>query len=222
MCPALAIFARTPHRSAAKTRLAEQTSRSEAELLYEFSLRCTAEIGRELLECGWKVNWAVAEAGGENDEYWRQTGIAAVSSGSGELGSRLAFIYAWLLEQADVAMMIGSDSPQLPALRLQQAAELALQNRFVAGPAVDGGFYVFAGTEPIANDIWESVSYSRSDTLDQLCRLIEKDVVMLAPEADFDDLDSLAAVLSGMPEHPSAAQRQFRLRAEKMLAAADR
>ena len=222
MRPALAIFARTPQRSAAKTRLAGQTSRPQAEKLYELSLRCAAETGRELLGRGWQVSWAVAEAGAEEDAYWQFTGIAAASSGRGELGSRLAHTYARLLAQANVALMIGSDSPQLSPERLQQAAQLAWRSEFAAGPAADGGFYVFAGTRLLAASVWETVSYSRADTLAQLCRAIGRDVAMLGCEADFDDLDSLAAVVSGMPRQPSAAQRLFCVRAERMLAVAAR
>ena len=217
MTAALAIFARTPRRSAAKTRLAEQTSRRAAEELYELSLRCAAETGRQLQADGWQVGWAVAEATGAEDDYWRHTGLAAARSGRGGLGSRLASTYARLLGQAKVAVMIGSDSPQLSAGRLRQAARLAGQRDFVAGPAEDGGFYVFAGSRPLAPAVWESVSYSRPDTLEQLCRAVGGDVAMLGCEADFDDLDSLAAVVAAMPERPSAVQQAFCDRAARLI-----
>ncbi|MCY4325543.1 MAG: DUF2064 domain-containing protein [Betaproteobacteria bacterium] len=218
MQPALAIFARTPQRSAAKTRLAEQTCRTDAERLYELSLRCLAETGRALLAEGWQVTWAVAESGGEQDEYWQQTGIAAFSSGAGALGSRLAHTYARLLGDTAVAVMIGSDSPQLSVPRLQQAAQAAERSSLAAGPAADGGFYVFAGSRPIDAGVWEAVSYSQSDTLEQLCRAIGSEVAMLAPEPDFDDLDSLAEVVLQMPKPASATQQQFCQLAKRLLA----
>ncbi len=215
---ALAIFARTPQWSAPKTRLAADAGAAAASKLYGLALECAADLGRQLQESGWSVSWAVAEPGGYRDEFWRESGLPAVSSGRGGLGSRLASTYSRLLKRGEAALMIGSDSPQLSAERMQEAARKARELGLAAGPATDGGFYVFAGSLQLDPGVWRGVAYSRPDTLQSLLGQLPQPAALLKPEPDFDDLASLAAVVAAMPVAPTPAQEQFSREAGRILA----
>ena len=217
---AVAIFARTPGQSAAKTRLAAEIGAQAATNLYLRALACAAELGHELVRHGYSVSWAVAEAGCEDDQYWMQTGLPAFSSGTGGLGERLAHVYNRLLASSRIAVLIGSDTPQLPAARVLTAVQAAAVYDYAAGPATDGGFYVFAGTRPVAKELWTQVTYSVATTLAELVKVLRKQPAMLPPETDLDNVQSLISIIASSSNRESAAWLNFVQEANETLAIA--
>ncbi|MBF2734812.1 MAG: DUF2064 domain-containing protein [Betaproteobacteria bacterium AqS2] len=205
---AAAIFVRTPGLSASKTRLAAEVGGETAARLYGLALACAKELAAGLAAEGVAVFWAVAEADGVDDPVWRATGLPSVHSGGGDLGACLARVYGRLRAEADAAILLGSDSPQLTAADLRPAWAADAPD-FVAGPAADGGFYLFAGRRDVPAEIWREVEYSAPTTLAQLEEKLAAPVARLGVQPDFDDLASLRAVRASMPAAPSAAQAAF-------------
>lgn len=213
----LAIFARTPGKSIPKGRLAAQMPNADVSKLYELSLAACTELAHELMAVGVKVCWAVAEQDCVDDEYWCATGLPAVYSGFGTLGSRLSHVYETLLSQADVAVMMGSDSPQLRVKNIELAWQASLEKLPVVGPSNDGGFYLFAGAQAVPAERWEQVEYSTTTTLAQLKEAMSINPLHLETQPDFDDVPSLAEVVAAMPQNPLAAQAAFISKATELL-----
>ena len=210
MKAAAAIFVRTPGLSRVKTRLAKQVGDDLASRAYELSLACYRDLADRMAAEGVDVVWAVAEPEGLDAPIWRGTGHDTMLSGEGGgLGECLDNVYHRLRERADRAILLGSDSPQLVMDDLRKAWTPINGDDLMAGPATDGGFYLFAGSSDIPAGVWTGVEYSASTTLGQLEGALDRPVMRLATLTDFDDLGSLVGVLDEMPEGMSQAQAEF-------------
>lgn len=210
MTCAIAVFAKTIGLSSVKTRLAKDIGRQKAEAFYRLSKACVAAVVLEAerrSEGAISPVWALAEENGP--AYQTDPKIPALWTGEGELGVRLANVSEALFKRNDMVMMIGTDSPQLSAERLMMALDCLQHNReaCVAGPALDGGFYLFGSARPVPRQIWESVRYSCDTTLAELEDLLGhagRKVVRLQGEQDVDvvaDLIRLQASLEQNQQH---------------------
>jgi len=163
MSVAIAVFVKTPGRSALKTRLAEAIG---AELATDCHARCAAAVA-EVLEAIARTDaiapyWAVAETEGLG--AW--PGFAALPQGDGSLGVRMARVHRELCVRHGAAILVGADAPQLDAGVLRSAAEWlgAGEPRLALGPASDGGFWLFGANRVLPEADWAGVAYSRADT----------------------------------------------------------
>lgn len=195
---AVAIFAKTPGLTPAKTRLAAGVGPVIAESFYLRALEITREVAcaAAAADPGLTPYWAVAEQAGVGRECW--SGLPQLWQGDGDLGSRLASVYDSLLVRHDAVLLIGSDSPLLAPGHLLQAHAVLQEpdHAFVMGRAPDGGFYLFGGKVPLARTVWTTVSYSGADTADQLLANLEPigSVGQLAPLPDVDTLEDLLSI----------------------------
>lgn len=195
---AVAIFAKTPGLTPAKTRLAAAVGPAIAEAFYLRALGIAEAVAGAAAAADPELTpyWAVAEREAIGRECW--SGLSQLWQGDGDLGTRLAHVYECLRERHAAVLLIGADSPLLTARHLLGAhAVLVEANRdFVLGRALDGGFYLFGGKVPMARTVWTGVSYSEADTADQLlARLATSGSVgHIAPLPDVDTLDDLLAV----------------------------
>ena len=160
---AIAVFAKTPGLSAVKTRLAAQIGVDKARAIYESSLVATAAVLRAAADAdGWRIFFALAEADGVGDRFWRAADFAGfrfMASGAGGLGERLDFVSRALLAESESAILIGADSPQIAPSIFADARPRDARD----GPAADG-FYLFAAARPLPAKIWRAVEYGRGDT----------------------------------------------------------
>ncbi len=211
------IFAKTLGLTPVKTRLAETIGQRNANAFYTLSVACVeafvCEAGEAFPETLAPV-WAVAEE--EGPEKWKDTHFPAIWTGDGGLGARLANVSDTLFESCDMAILIGTDSPQLSSAHIIQAMSLLMgtPDECVAGPALDGGFYLFGSSQPIARDVWESVTYSSNTTLRELCEAIEaqgRTVKFLSEQQDVDTVDDLRTL------HADLAARHDLNHAQKEL-----
>ncbi len=197
---AVAIFAKTPGLTPAKTRLAAGAGSAIAESFYVRALEITEQVActAAAADLGLTPCWAVAEREAIGLECW--SGLPQLWQGDGDLGSRLAHVYDSLLAQHDAVLLIGADSPLLTPRHLQRAHLMLLEDdrEFVMGRALDGGFYLFGGKVPLARTIWTTVSYSGADTADQLLANLGPvgSVGHLEPLPDVDTIDDLRVIPS--------------------------
>lgn len=91
------------------------------------------------------------------------------------LGERMCNAFGEVLEgRADAAVMIGTDSPAMPAEYIQNAAELlAAGSDAVIGPSEDGGFYLI-GLRSVDAAVFESVDWGTHTAFDQTMANLEK------------------------------------------------
>jgi hypothetical protein len=183
---AIAIFVKTPGLSPIKTRLAKTLGQVAAESVYRLSVKA---IKATALQVDADAYCAVAEQGGLRDPLWQ--GLESIHTGPGCLGQRQHQVYQRLLQRYQRVILIGSDSPQLTADRLHQAIETLKTEQFVVGPALDGGYYLFAGKGQLSQEFWTNLSYSRADTCDNLLAALPAKASLLAPITDLDTVEDL-------------------------------
>jgi hypothetical protein len=184
---AVAIFVKTPGLSPIKTRLAKTIGQAAAESAYRL---CVKAIKATVVQVDADAFCAVAEQGGLRDPLGQ--GLECVHTGPGCLGQRQHQVYQRLLQRYQRVILIGSDSPQLTADRLHQAIETLKTEQFVVGPALDGGYYLFAGKRPLSQEFWTNLTYSRSDTCKNLLAGLPAKAHLLSPITDLDTVEDLA------------------------------
>ena len=104
---------------------------------------------------------------------------------------------------------MGTDSPQISPDQLNEAFRKLAAGDFpcVAGPAIDGGFYLFGSRVALGSDIWTSVEYSQETTLQELVAVLENhghETGFLAPMEDVDTESSLDVLVQSLKSNRQA------------------
>lgn len=194
----LALFARTPGCSPIKTRLASTLGPSAAERCY---VLCVHAMRDTVEDVHADILWALAEEEGPDHEFW--TGYETRWTGPGTLGERQNRIYSSLLSRYTRVLLAGTDTPQLTEQLFERARSSLESNPFVLGPATDGGYYLFGGTEHLPENTWTSISWNREDTGRQLKQNLPSTPSLLPERTDIDREEDLSAVMEEMPDSPS-------------------
>ncbi|MFH5803353.1 DUF2064 domain-containing protein [Alienimonas sp. DA493] len=191
---ALVVFAKTPGRTPAKTRLAADVGTEAAEDFYRASLAATAAVADAAAARGpVEVIWAVAEPDARDDPFW--TGRRTVGQGTGGLGERLHTVYSALITERPAVLLIGCDSPHhAPESLLRPAAALRDGREpadFRLGRCTDGGYWLLGGRRPIPRSAFLSVTYSSDATAAQTAAALAP-LGPLAEEPVSFDVDTAA------------------------------
>lgn len=195
---AIAVWVKTPGFTPAKTRLAQSLGTKAAEAFYRLAVDAVREVVTDACQLAPGLlapYWAVAERDVAAHACWPDCQV--VTQGEGGLGERLAHVYDLLAPNHEAVLFIGADSPQLSPEVVVHAAQLLVASpnapEFVLGPAMDGGFYLFGGREPLPVQAWTSVTYSASTTMAELVVALERvgKVQFLASAFDVDTIDDL-------------------------------
>ncbi len=86
--------------------------------------------------------------------------------GTGDLGQRMAAFFDAGLARAQRIVLMGSDSPDLPAAYVAEAFAALTAADVVLGPAADGGYYL-VGARGAVPPIFSGISWSTSDVWPQ-------------------------------------------------------
>ncbi len=155
--PALIVFCREPIAHHAKTRLIGALTPNAAAALSDAFIRDAlakaAAIHPSLI-----VIAASSPHGVDSSKYFRRLSSRfdadLIDQGSGSLGQRMA--RALSLFSSSGALLVGTDTPSLPASMLDASLEALRRNRIVIAPSLDGGYYaigVRGATPPIFSGI---------------------------------------------------------------------
>jgi rSAM/selenodomain-associated transferase 1 len=187
---AIVVFVKTPGFSPIKTRLAVTIGKDKAEEFYNLSIKAT-----EATVTKTQANhyWAVAEHECLNEKLWKNFNV--IQSGEGGLGERLHHVYSTLLTTHDAVILLGADCPHMPTSAINIAIKKLKQSPYILGPAVDGGFYLFAGREPISEEVWTSTTYSAETTMSELTEKLDyENIDTISTLTDVDDIETLQAL----------------------------
>ncbi len=201
---AIAVFVKTPGLSPVKTRLAKTIGKDKA---LEFYMLCLEAVQETLGAFGCSPVWAVGEKEGLNYVRWKDWERAY--TGDGNLGKRQNHIYSTLRQNHEKVMLLGTDSPQLTPVHLEEAFAQLETHDFVIGPAHDGGYNFLAGQKDIGLGVWEGVTFSAVTTCGDLCAKLPGTVFRMSPHTDVDEFEDLKTLLNEMPENPGAAQQKI-------------
>ncbi len=144
----LIIFAKGPEPGRVKTRLIPFLSQETAASLQEAFLLDILKMSRDV-----KSARIIACAPDTQHAFFqrceREEGIRLIRQEGEDLGERMkrAFQRAFA-EGFEKVVIIGCDSPTLPAPYINKAFERLADNSVVVGPSLDGGYYLIATKAP--------------------------------------------------------------------------
>lgn len=188
----LLVVAKQPAPGQTKTRLCPPLNSKQAADLYECFLCDTLAIMRAVPEVIPKIVYLPQEA----HDYFRHLApdMGLLQQRGESLGERLDnLLKDVLLQGADKAVVINSDSPTLPPEYLVQAFEQLSAADVVLGPAQDGGYYLIGMKEPhpgLLRNVQMSTHNVLQDTLD-LARSTGVSTSLLPEWYDVDTIDDL-------------------------------
>lgn len=188
----LGIFVKIPAPGQVKTRLVPPLEPDQACELYTAFLKDLFTRLPRLKKLSGTVFYAGANAddlaGLIPDRY-------PLRPQTGEnLGARMIHAFEEMLTgEATSAVLIGSDSPDIPLAFVKRAFQKLKNADIVLGPAFDGGYYLIGMKRPI-RPVFEGIAWSEPtvmrDTLERV-RAANLSLSMLPPWYDVDSLESL-------------------------------
>jgi rSAM/selenodomain-associated transferase 1 len=220
---ALFIVARTPIAGQTKTRLGacighEATAELYSAFLRDLSARFAGAAARD----GYDLFWYYTAPDEMDDALAEKTFAAVAPDGSAllrqllrqvgeDFGKRLRHGFQALQERGyQRIVVIGSDSPQLPAIWVQEAFAALRFHDMVIGPARDGGYYLLGlRTESMDSDALDLFTDIPMSTSDTCARTIERArrlnlAITCTPRSfDVDKVDDLRLLHESLHAAPS-------------------
>lgn len=159
----LAVFARRPELGKVKTRLAAEIGPEAALAAYRDCLRAVSAQCARIAPQGGKRGLLVfgTPAGSVLDMaayFPRWSGF--LDQGEGDLGARMLRAF----KSVSPAVLIGTDSPDLPDAILEQAFADLASNDLVLGPAEDGGYTLIGMNRPFPQ-LFNDIPWSTPDVM---------------------------------------------------------
>jgi rSAM/selenodomain-associated transferase 1 len=182
------VFARAPLPGHCKTRLVPALGRAGAAALHRQLVRRTLVAARA---SGHPVElWCAPDsAHGFFAACRREHGVRLRRQPRGDLGRRMALALARALREADAAILVGSDCPELTpedftgAVAALRAADCVLQ------PSLDGG-YVLVGARRLERRALAGIAWSSGRELAQTRRRLKRLGLSLYERTPLMDIDT--------------------------------
>lgn len=190
---AIALFAKAPLAGRVKTRLVPPLTHEDAARVARASLEDTARFIVPEVAAPWTL-FLDGEADAATRGLAEETGLSILPQEGPELGARLKAAFRALRERgARRVLAIGSDSPTLDPVRIQEGIESLGVCDMALGPSEDGGYYLI-GTSGSHESIFDEIPWGSASaaavTLER-ARASGLEVRLLAPWYDLDDPESL-------------------------------
>jgi rSAM/selenodomain-associated transferase 1 len=218
----LGIFVKAPVPGAVKTRLVPPLSAEEACALHQALAADVFRRAGRLAKVAVTVFYAGPTPGALAATLPPRADLVAQEGA--DLGARLRAAFDRLLScEERIAVVIGSDSPDLPLSIVKRAFQRLKHRDVVLGPSVDGGYYLI-GLRRALPALFEGVRWGTdrvfAQTLDALARA-GASLALLPLWYDVDDAPSLALLehlerarrLAGQPGLPAVRDFLARRRA---------
>ncbi len=199
----LGIFAKEPISGTVKTRLSPPLELEESAELYRV---CLEETVDRITASGYR---SVLFYEGEREYFRRAFPSAALHpQGEGDLGERMSQALAFLLLQGDKAILLGSDSPDLPLPLVDEAFSLLDRSDFVTAPSEDGG-YVLVGTKGTCPDMFREIPWSTAEVLEVTRQRAEDLDIRYAETGGWEDVDNVASLQQLIRRSPHTATARY-------------
>ena len=217
------LFAKKPAPGAVKTRLQSHLSAHAAARLYEGLLLDCATALHATQAVAKVVAFTPAHAGDALRTLLAPIGVFEyVPQPEGDLGQRMEGLMQWAFARGtERVVLVGSDSPSLPAAYIDEGLALLREKEVVLGPSTDGGYYL-VGRQKGESRIFQDVAWSTEMVFEQtLARLGTQTLGLLPPWYDVDTptdarflkvhLEALARTGSTQGQHSLAVLRDLAL-----------
>lgn len=209
---ALLVVAKRPAAGQTKTRLTPHLPAKTAAALYECFLQDTIELMRKVPDVQPVLVYLPAEA----ESYFRRLApdFEFLLQNGSDLGSRLDNATTDYLNRGYSSVVVmGSDSPTLPAAYLEQAfSVLEAGADLVLGPCEDGGYYLIGMKQPSSRLLREVRMSTPTVTVDTLALAKQEgfQVSLLPAWYDVDDVDTLTRLRRELKDSPEQVARHTR------------
>jgi rSAM/selenodomain-associated transferase 1 len=193
--PALIVFCREPIAHQSKTRLiGAMTPASTAALSDAFIRDALAKAVS--IRPSRIVIAASAADGADRSKYFkrlaRRYDAELIDQGNGSLGRRMASALAPF--SSNGALLIGTDTPSLPAALLAASLEALRRNRIVIAPSLDGGYYA-VGVRGAMPPIFTGIRWGSVNVFDSTIKRLERADIPYALGPAWYDVDRWPDVL---------------------------
>lgn len=215
------LFAKKPAPGAVKTRLQSLISAHDAARLYEAMLLDCATVLYATSAATKVIAFAPAHAKDALHTLLAPIGVFEyVPQPDGDLGERMEGLMQWAFARGtERVVLVGSDSPSLPATYIDEGLALLREKEVVLGPSTDSG-YCLVGRRKGESRIFQDVAWSTGMVLEQtLARLGAQTLGLLPPWYDVDTpdeagflkvhLEALARAGSAQGQHSLAVLRDL-------------
>lgn len=185
----LIVFVKAPEPGRVKTRLQERYAPEQVAAIYRAFVADVLAHGAKVACERRTVCFSPAEAE-EAIRALAGPGWDLHPQVAGDLGDRMAGAFAWGFTQgATQAVLIGSDSPSLPASVTAEAFERLRGCDLVIGPNVDGGYYLIGMSRPLP-EVFRGVAWSSARVFEQTLDRAEGAGVRLSLLPPWYDVDT--------------------------------
>lgn len=189
----LALLVRAPDAGQVKTRLARDLDWATVLQLYTLFVEDLLFTIAQT-ELSLRIFFYPADAG-ERVTAWLGTEHEYRSQRGANLGERMRnALQSCLAEGFRKAVLIGSDSPDLPAVVLAEAFSALDTHDAVIGPATDGGYYLIGFKDRIVPEVFGVTTWGEPDVFVATMGLFTKagsTVRVLDPWPDIDTVEDL-------------------------------
>jgi len=186
----LGIFAKQPVPGEVKTRLCPPFHPDQAADLYFQLLTETIERMQQQEACDLAICFV-----GEREWFKaRFPGIALWEQRGEDLGERMSGAMTSFFEQGySQVILIGSDTPDLPLERIDQAITILSSADLVLGPAADGGYYLI-GESFHSPELFKDIPWSSDRVLAGTLKKAEEQNISTQLLGMWEDLDDITAL----------------------------
>ncbi len=188
---ALGMLFKTPEYGKVKTRLASVIGHEKALLIYEEMLNASIQ---QLLSFYSIADLYGFYAGREPTDYMSERRIIFCPQEGKDLGERMFNAINLLFKKGyKKVILIGSDSPDLPAVYIKDAFERLNFFKLVIGPSEDGGYYLIGMTEPM-EFLFKNIPWGSNSVLKNTIEVAIREGIqysLLPVWYDVDDLEGL-------------------------------
>ena len=200
---AVAVFARAPIAGKAKTRLIPRLGPSGAA---DFQAALISDTLRKLRSLRRAAIPYLFFAGKRSSSFPTDKTCTVMRQRGADLGERLSHAFRLLLRRHTAVVIIGTDSPLLPARILRQAIQELRSCEAVLGPCPDGGYYLI-GLRRFRSGMLTGVRWGTAYAFrDTLRRLLHHNLCcsILPPVADVDRPRDLLQLQAALRENATA------------------
>jgi rSAM/selenodomain-associated transferase 1 len=188
----LGIFVKVPEEGAVKTRLVPPLSGKEACDLYLAFVNDLFQRIKKLKKLSVTAFYSGTNPG--QIEELLPKGWALAAQTGVTLGERLQHAFGQLLaEEGSYAVMIGSDSPDIPLLAIKRAYNKLKHKDVVLGPSADGGYYLI-GIKKQTPALFSNIPWGENTVMRRTLEIIashEMSISLMPLWYDVDTPDSL-------------------------------
>jgi uncharacterized protein len=201
------MFVKSAERGMVKSRLAKSVGEHIALDVY----KCFVSDLMEMLVQGrytFEIFFYPPDARQEVAQ-WLGDEYTLIPQKGADLGDRMKNAFKLVFSQGfHYALLIGSDSPDLPNLIIDEALEALEDYDVVVGPSYDGGYYLIAFTQDtFSAQVFSGITWGTPEVFEQTFGILRKanlSVYTLPEWRDIDTIDDLKALFLNSRNTPFA------------------